>query len=108
MNLAVPENFPACDLNFSEYTRARPRRARKFANDMLKNMERHCLGKASFSVLNPRPPNYRTFQMADKAQYRKGVQNWIQVEGKRFRFLAAHDVSEGADVYIDDINALIL
>ncbi|OAY78822.1 putative methyltransferase PMT18, partial [Ananas comosus] len=121
---AVPENFPACDLNFSEYTPCQdPRRARKFANDMLKNMERHCPRKGELlRCLIPAPPNYknpfkwpisRDYAWFDNIPHRelsieKAVQNWIQVEGKRFRFPGGGTMfPRGADVYIDDINALI-
>ncbi|XP_072967508.1 probable methyltransferase PMT18 isoform X2 [Typha angustifolia] len=108
----------------SEYTPCQdPKRARKFEKTMLKYRERHCPRKEELlHCLIPAPPNYknpfkwpqsRDFAWYDNIPHRelsieKAVQNWIQVEGKRFRFPGGGTMfPRGADAYIDDINALI-
>ncbi|GMH09620.1 hypothetical protein Nepgr_011461 [Nepenthes gracilis] len=116
--------FPPCDMSYSEYTPCQdPRRARKFDRDRLKYRERHCPSKDELLLcLIPAPPKYKTPlkwpQSRDYAWYdniphkelsiEKAVQNWIQVEGDRFRFPGGGTMfPRGADAYIDDINALI-
>lgn len=118
------EKFPACALNFSEYTPCQERtRGRRFQRAMLVYRERHCPGKDELiRCLVPAPPNYKTPfkwpQSRDYAWYdniphkelsiEKAVQNWIQVEGDRFRFPGGGTgFPRGADTYIDEMNELI-
>ncbi|CAL9165569.1 probable methyltransferase PMT17 [Musa acuminata AAA Group] len=120
----VIEKFPPCDLNFSEYTPCQDRaRGRRFARAMLVYRERHCPEKDdSIRCLIPAPPKYKTpFKWPQSRDYawfdniphrelsiEKAVQNWIQVEGNRFRFPGGGTMfPRGADAYIDDINDLI-
>jgi hypothetical protein len=90
---------------------------------MLKYRERHCPKKEELLLcLIPAPPRYKTPfkwpQSRDYAWYgniphrelsiEKAVQNWIQVEGERFRFPGGGTMfPRGADAYIDDIDELI-
>ncbi|XP_040988804.1 probable methyltransferase PMT18 [Juglans microcarpa x Juglans regia] len=123
-NSGGAQNFPPCDISYSEYTPCQdPVRGRKFDRDMLKYRERHCPKKEELlRCLIPAPPRYRTPfkwpQSRDYAWYvniphrelsiEKAVQNWIQVEGDRFRFPGGGTMfPRGADAYIDDINDLI-
>ncbi|KAK6146466.1 hypothetical protein DH2020_020335 [Rehmannia glutinosa] len=118
------EKFPPCDMSYSEYTPCEDtQRGRKFDRNMLKYRERHCPTKEELlRCLIPPPPNYKSPfkwpQSRDYAWYaniphkelsiEKAVQNWIQVEGDRFRFPGGGTMfPRGADAYIDDINALI-
>ncbi|XP_059442072.1 probable methyltransferase PMT18 [Corylus avellana] len=118
------QKFPPCDLSYSEYTPCQdPVRGRKFDRNMLKYRERHCPKKEELLLcLIPAPPRYKTPfkwpQSRDYAWYgniphrelsiEKAVQNWIQVEGERFRFPGGGTMfPRGADAYIDDINDLI-
>ncbi|RRT74993.1 hypothetical protein B296_00021538 [Ensete ventricosum] len=118
------EKLPPCDLNFSEYTPCHDRtRGRRFERAMLVYRERHCPGDDELiRCLIPAPPKYKTPfkwpQSRDYAWYdniphkelsiEKAVQNWIQVDGDRFRFPGGGTMfPRGADAYIDDINALI-
>lgn len=123
-SLLAPEKIPPCQLKYSEYTPCHdPRRARKFPKAMMQYRERHCPKKEDlFRCLIPAPPNYknpfkwpqsRDYAWYDNIPHRelsieKAVQNWIQVEGDRFRFPGGGTMfPHGADAYIDDINALI-
>lgn len=116
--------FSPCDMSYSEYTPCQdPARGRKFDRNMLKYRERHCPKKEELLLcLIPAPPKYKTPfkwpQSRDFAWYdniphkelsiEKAVQNWIQVEGDRFRFPGGGTMfPRGADAYIDDINELI-
>lgn len=118
------EGFPPCDMAYSEYTPCQyPPRGRKFDRNMLKYRERHCPTKEELlRCLIPAPPKYKTPfkwpQSRDYAWYdniphrelsiEKAVQNWVQVEGDRFRFPGGGTMfPRGADAYIDDINELI-
>ncbi|KAI6706899.1 hypothetical protein NL676_009861 [Syzygium grande] len=118
------ETIPACDMAYSEYTPCQdPQRGRKFDRNMLKYRERHCPKKDELlRCMIPAPPKYKTPfkwpQSRDYAWYdniphrelsiEKAVQNWIQVEGERFRFPGGGTMfPRGADAYIDDINELI-
>ncbi|PKI76533.1 hypothetical protein CRG98_003084 [Punica granatum] len=115
------ENIPPCDMAYSEYTPCQdPVRGRKFDRNMLKYRERHCPTKNELlRCLIPAPPKYKTPfkwpQSRDYAWYdniphrelsiEKAVQNWVQVEGDRFRFPGGGTMfPRGADAYIDDIN----
>ncbi|KAJ4803484.1 S-adenosyl-L-methionine-dependent methyltransferases superfamily protein [Rhynchospora pubera] len=121
---ATIEKFPACALNFSEYTPCQDRtRGRRFERGMLVYRERHCPGKdEQIRCLIPAPPNYKTPfkwpQSRDYAWYdniphkelsiEKAVQNWIQVEGDRFRFPGGGTgFPRGADAYINEMSELI-
>ncbi|PKA63318.1 putative methyltransferase PMT18 [Apostasia shenzhenica] len=116
--------FPSCDRKYSEYTPCQdPKRARKFQKKMLIYRERHCPKKNELlKCLIPAPPKYknpfkwpqsRDYAWYDNIPHRelsieKAVQNWIQVEGDRFRFPGGGTMfPKGADAYIDEINALI-
>ncbi|GMI95454.1 hypothetical protein like AT4G10440 [Hibiscus trionum] len=116
--------FPPCDMSYSEYTPCQDKvRGRKFDRDMMKYRERHCPDKEELLLcLIPAPPNYKTPfkwpQSRDFAWYNniphkelsieKAIQNWIQVEGDRFRFPGGGTMfPRGADAYIDDIGELI-
>lgn len=118
------QKFPPCPMNFSEYTPCQDRtRGRTFDRNMLIYRERHCPGKDELiRCLIPAPPNYKNPfkwpQSRDYAWYdniphkelsvEKAIQNWIQVEGDKFRFPGGGTMfPRGADAYIDDINALI-
>ncbi|KAL0923696.1 hypothetical protein M5K25_007763 [Dendrobium thyrsiflorum] len=118
------EKFQPCAMKFSEYTPCEDRtRGRRFERAMLVYRERHCPTKDELiRCLIPAPPGYKTPfkwpQSRDYAWYHniphkklsveKAVQNWIQVEGDRFRFPGGGTMfREGADAYIDDINELI-
>lgn len=117
-------NFSPCDMSYSEYTPCQDRaRGRTFSRDMMKYRERHCPKKEELlRCLIPAPPNYKSPfkwpQSRDYAWYNniphkelsieKAIQNWIQVEGDRFRFPGGGTMfPRGADAYIDDINDLI-
>ncbi|KAG7017073.1 putative methyltransferase PMT18, partial [Cucurbita argyrosperma subsp. argyrosperma] len=121
---AVTKKISPCDMKFSEYTPCQdPTRARKFDRRMLKYRERHCPPKEELLLcMIPAPPKYKTPfkwpQSRDYAWYdniphrelsiEKAVQNWIQVEGDRFRFPGGGTMfPRGANAYIDDINELI-
>ncbi|XP_042399176.1 probable methyltransferase PMT17 [Zingiber officinale] len=118
------EKFPPCAPNLTEYTPCEDfSRGRKFPREKLAYRERHCPAKHELLLcLIPAPPKYKTPlswpQSRDFAWYaniphkelsiEKAVQNWIQVEGERFRFPGGGTMFPlGADAYIDDINALI-
>lgn len=118
------QQFPPCDMSFTEYTPCQdPRRGRKYDRNMLKYRERHCPEKEELlRCLIPAPPNYKTPfkwpQSRDYAWYaniphkhlsiEKANQNWIQMEGDRFRFPGGGTMfPRGADAYIDDIDELI-
>ncbi|XP_008796868.1 probable methyltransferase PMT17 [Phoenix dactylifera] len=121
---ATVEKFHPCPLNFSEYTPCQDRtRGRRFEREMLIYRERHCPGKEELiRCLIPAPPNYKTpFKWPQSRDYawfdniphkelsiEKAVQNWVIVEGDRFRFPGGGTMfPRGADAYIDDINALL-
>lgn len=118
------QKFPPCDMSYSEYTPCQDAtRGRKFDRSMLKYRERHCPTKEEqLLCLIPAPPKYKTpfkwpqsrdFAWYDNIPHRelsieKAVQNWIQVEGERFRFPGGGTgFPRGADAYIDEMNELI-
>ncbi|XP_068634903.1 probable methyltransferase PMT18 [Aristolochia californica] len=122
--VATVQSIPACHMNYSEYTPCQdPKRSRKFDRKMLMYRERHCPTQPELMLcLIPAPPKYKNPfkwpQSRDYAWYdniphkelsiEKAVQNWIQVEGERFKFPGGGTMfPRGADAYIDDINALI-
>eukprot|EP01018_Ginkgo_biloba_P012807 Gb_30749 [translate_table: standard] len=116
--------FEPCDMKYSEYSPCQdPVRARKFDRDRLIYRERHCPEKKEvLKCLIPAPPGYKNpFPWPKSRDYawfanvphreltiEKAVQNWIQVEGDKFRFPGGGTMfPRGADAYIDDINQLI-
>ncbi|XP_023758934.1 probable methyltransferase PMT17 [Lactuca sativa] len=118
------QKFPACSMSFSEYTPCQDRdRGRKFDRDMLKYRERHCPSKDELlHCLIPAPPKYKLpFKWPQSRDYawfnniphkelsiEKDLQNWIKVEGDRFKFPGGGTMfPRGADAYIDDISELI-
>ena len=118
------QEFPPCDMKYSEYTPCQDQvRGRRFDRNMLKYRERHCPTKEELIYcLIPAPPKYKAPfkwpQSRDYAWYdniphkelsiEKAIQNWIQVEGDKFRFPGGGTMfPRGADAYIDDINELI-
>lgn len=118
------EIFPPCEAKFIEYTPCNDRqRGRRFDRDMLKYRERHCPTKDELlRCLIPAPPHYKTpFKWPQSRDFawianiphkelsiEKAIQNWIQVEGDRFRFPGGGTgFPRGADAYIDDIAELI-
>ncbi|GMI73598.1 hypothetical protein like AT4G00750 [Hibiscus trionum] len=122
---AVPApHFPPCDPSFSEYTPCEDaRRSLKFDRDRLIYRERHCPEKdellkcripAPYGYKVPfRWPTSRDFAWFANAPHEelaveKKNQNWIKVEGERFRFPGGGTMfPRGADAYIDDIDNLI-
>ncbi|XAR70075.1 hypothetical protein NMG60_11026814 [Bertholletia excelsa] len=123
-NSEGPQQFPPCNLSYSEYVPCHdPNRGRKFDREMLKYRERHCPSREEqLRCLIPAPPKYKAPfkwpQSRDYAWYaniphrelsvEKAVQNWIQVEGDRFRFPGGGTMfPHGADAYIDDIAELV-
>uniref|UniRef100_A0A453MRV1 Methyltransferase n=1 Tax=Aegilops tauschii subsp. strangulata TaxID=200361 RepID=A0A453MRV1_AEGTS len=121
---SVVQQFPACPLNQSEYTPCEDRkRGRLFDRDMLIYRERHCPGKdEQIRCLIPAPPKYknpfRWPESRDVAWFdniphkelsiEKAVQNWIRVEGNKFRFPGGGTMfPHGAEAYIDEISKLI-
>lgn len=126
LNASSParENFPPCDFELFEYTPCQDsRKARKLDRTMMKYRERHCPRAGELlRCLVPAPPDYknpfrwpesRDHAWVDNIPHKelsvaKAVQNWIQVEGNRFRFPGGGTMfPRGADAYIDDINSLV-
>ncbi|XP_039036952.1 probable methyltransferase PMT15 [Hibiscus syriacus] len=120
---ALP-HFPPCDPSLSEYTPCEDaRRSLKFDRDMLVYRQRHCPEKnellkcripAPYGYKVPfRWPKSREFAWFANAPHKelaveKKNQNWIKVEGERFRFPGGGTMfPRGADAYIDDIDKLI-
>nr|CAD1829968.1 unnamed protein product [Ananas comosus var. bracteatus] len=118
------ENFPPCDFELFEYTPCQDsRKARKLDKTMMKHRERHCPRAGELlRCLVPAPPDYKNpFRWPESRDHAwldniphkelsvaKAVQNWIQVEGNRFRFPGGGTMfPRGADAYIDDINSLV-
>ncbi|KAM0027865.1 putative S-adenosyl-L-methionine-dependent methyltransferase [Helianthus debilis subsp. tardiflorus] len=119
----LPE-FPPCNMSYSEYTPCQDTsRGNEFDREMLKYRERHCPSKEELlRCLIPAPPKYklpfkwpksRDYAWYDNIPHKelsieKDRQNWIKVEGDRFRFPGGGTMFRyGADSYIDDINELI-
>ncbi|CAL9752476.1 unnamed protein product [Musa acuminata subsp. burmannicoides] len=116
--------FPACDIKYSEYTPCEDRdRSLRFDRDRLIYRERHCPTKGELlKCLIPAPPGYKnpfpwpasreTAWFANvphkELTVEKAVQNWIHVDGDKFRFPGGGTMfPNGADAYIDDIDRLI-
>lgn len=124
--LATPTTptFPSCPASYSEYTPCEDRdRSLKFPRDRLIYRERHCPGKdellrclipAPTGYHNPFPwPMSRDMAWFANVPHRelaveKAVQNWIRVQGDKFRFPGGGTMfPRGADAYIDDMAKLI-
>ncbi|KAI3713455.1 hypothetical protein L1987_72032 [Smallanthus sonchifolius] len=116
--------FPPCNMSYSEYTPCQDtNRGNKYDREMLKYRERHCPSKEELlRCLIPAPPKYklpfkwplsRDYAWFDNIPHKelsieKARQNWIKVEGDKFRFPGGGTMFRyGADSYIDDINELI-
>ncbi|KAG6518894.1 probable methyltransferase PMT15 [Zingiber officinale] len=116
--------FPACDVKYSEYTPCEDRdRSLRFDRDRLIYRERHCPAKEELlKCLIPAPAGYKTpfpwpisrdtawFSNVPHKELtvEKAVQNWIRVEGNKFRFPGGGTMfSNGADAYINEIERLI-
>ncbi|KAG1362307.1 putative methyltransferase PMT15 [Cocos nucifera] len=117
-------DFPACDAKYSEYTPCEDvARSLKFPRDRLIYRERHCPAKGEeLRCLIPAPAGYRTpFPWPEsrgvawfanvphkELTVEKAVQNWIRVDGDKFRFPGGGTMfPNGADAYIDEIDRLI-
>ncbi|KAJ3690358.1 hypothetical protein LUZ61_019522 [Rhynchospora tenuis] len=118
------KHFRPCDVKYSEYTPCEDRdRSLKFPRDRLIYRERHCPAKKELlKCLIPAPPGYRnpfpwpaSRGMAwfanvphKELTVEKAVQNWIRVDGDKFRFPGGGTMfPDGADAYIDDIDRLV-
>lgn len=118
------KRFQPCDVKYSEYTPCEDRdRSLKFPREKLIYRERHCPAKKELlKCLIPAPPGYRnpfpwpaSRGMAwfanvphKELTVEKAVQNWIRVDGDKFRFPGGGTMfPNGADAYIDDIDRLI-
>ncbi|XP_077246486.1 putative methyltransferase PMT15 [Tasmannia lanceolata] len=116
--------FPPCDIRYSEYTPCEDKdRSLKYNRDRLIFRERHCpeqgellkcLIPAPYGYRNPIPwPESRQFAWFNNVPHKeltveKAVQNWVRVEGDKFRFPGGGTMfPRGADAYIDDIEKLI-
>ncbi|CAL9099170.1 unnamed protein product [Musa acuminata var. zebrina] len=120
----VVREFPACDVKYSEYTPCEDRtRSLRFDRKRLVYRERHCPEKGELlKCLIPAPPGYKSPfpwpASRDTAWFAnvphkelavgKAGQNWIRVDGDKFRFPGGGTMfPNGADTYIDDIDQLI-
>ncbi|KAF3788497.1 putative methyltransferase [Nymphaea thermarum] len=130
-NLSQPEaaanwsrSFPPCDIRYSEYTPCEDRdRSLRFDRERLVYRERHCPERHELLKCRiPAPHGYKLpFQWPESRDWawfanvphreltvEKAVQNWIQVQGQRFRFPGGGTMfPRGADAYIDEIERLI-
>ncbi|XP_008795397.2 probable methyltransferase PMT15 [Phoenix dactylifera] len=117
-------DFPACEAKYSEYTPCEDvARSLKFPRDRLIYRERHCPVKGEeLRCLIPAPAGYRNpFPWPEsrgvawfanvphkELTVEKAVQNWIRVDGEKFRFPGGGTMfPNGADAYIDEIDRLI-
>ncbi|OAY64373.1 putative methyltransferase PMT15 [Ananas comosus] len=115
--------FPACDAKFAEYTPCEDRdRSLRFERERLVYRERHCPEKGeALKCLVPAPSGYRNpfpwpasrgvawFANVPHKELtvEKAVQNWIRVDGDKFRFPGGGTMfPNGADAYIDDMQRL--
>ncbi|MBA0846554.1 hypothetical protein Goshw_003785 [Gossypium schwendimanii] len=116
--------FPPCNISFSEYTPCEDaRRSLKFDRDMLIYRQRHCPEKNELLKCRiPAPYGYKVpFRWPESREFawfanvphkeltvEKKAQNWVKVEGEKFRFPGGGTMfPRGADAYIDDIDKLI-
>ncbi|KAK3143945.1 hypothetical protein QOZ80_4AG0306960 [Eleusine coracana subsp. coracana] len=117
--------FEPCPAKYSEYTPCEDvERSLRFPRDRLIYRERHCPSTEAerLRCLVPAPAGYRTPfpwpTSRDVAWFanvphkeltvEKAVQNWIRVDGDKFRFPGGGTMfPHGAGAYIDDIGKLI-
>ncbi|AQK45444.1 probable methyltransferase PMT15 [Zea mays] len=117
-------SYEACPAKYSEYTPCEDvERSLRFPRDRLVYRERHCPADGErLRCLVPAPRGYRNPfpwpASRDVAWFanvphkelsvEKAVQNWIRVDGDRFRFPGGGTMfPRGAGAYIDDIAKLI-
>ncbi|KAK5819028.1 probable methyltransferase PMT15 [Gossypium arboreum] len=117
-------HFPPCNISFSEYTPCEDaRRSLKFDRDMLIYRQRHCPERNELLKCRiPAPYGYKVpFRWPESREFawfanvphkeltvEKKAQNWVKVEGEKFRFPGGGTMfPRGADAYIDDIDKLI-
>ncbi|KAG1360685.1 putative methyltransferase PMT15 [Cocos nucifera] len=117
-------HFPVCDAMYTDYTPCHDHsRSLKFPRERHANMERHCPAKNEILRCLVQPPaGYRRSlpwpESRDAAWFanvpykklvaEKGNQNWVRVEGDRFRFPGGGTTfPRGADAYIKEIGRLI-
>ena len=117
-------HFPPCDPSFSEYTPCEDvKRSLKFDRNMLLYRQRHCPERDELLKCRiPAPYGYKVpFRWPESREFawfanvphkeltvEKKNQNWVKVEGERFRFPGGGTMfPRGADAYIDDIDKLI-
>ncbi|CAM8971873.1 unnamed protein product [Rhodiola kirilowii] len=119
-------DIPPCDPKWFEYTPCEDvDRSLKFPRDRLVYRERHCPTqeeKKTMTCRVPAPFGYRVPvrwpESRDSVWFanvphkwltvEKAGQNWVRVEGDRFRFPGGGTMfPHGADAYIDDIGKLI-
>ncbi|KAL6005601.1 hypothetical protein ACLOJK_006171 [Asimina triloba] len=120
----VVREFPACGASYSEHTPCEDRdRSLKFPRERLVYRERHCPEKGErLKCLVPAPSSYKNpFRWPASREWawfanvphreltvEKAGQNWIRVEGDKFRFPGGGTMfPRGAAAYIDDIQKLI-
>uniref|UniRef100_A0ACD5V5M5 Uncharacterized protein n=1 Tax=Avena sativa TaxID=4498 RepID=A0ACD5V5M5_AVESA len=116
--------YEACPAKYSEYTPCEDvERSLRFPRDRLMYRERHCPSDGErLRCLVPAPKGYRNPfpwpASRDVAWFanvphkeltvEKAVQNWIRVDGDKFRFPGGGTMfPHGASAYIDDIGKLI-
>ncbi|CAL5025898.1 unnamed protein product [Urochloa decumbens] len=117
--------YDACPAKYSEYTPCEDvERSLKFSRDRLVYRERHCPASDAerLRCLVPAPKGYRNPfpwpTSRDVAWFanvphkeltvEKAVQNWIRVDGDKFRFPGGGTMfPRGAGAYIDDIGKII-
>ncbi|KAM0835464.1 hypothetical protein ACQ4PT_062913 [Festuca glaucescens] len=116
--------YEACPAKYSEYTPCEDvERSLRFPRDRLMYRERHCPSDGELlRCLVPPPRGYRNPfpwpASRDVAWFanvphkeltvEKAVQNWIRVDGDKFRFPGGGTMfPHGASAYIDDIGKLI-
>lgn len=117
-------HFPVCDDRYTDYTPCHDHsRSLKFPQERHAHMERHCPPKNEILRCLVQPPaGYRRSlpwpESRDAAWFanvpykklvaEKGNQNWVRVEGDRFRFPGGGTTfPRGADAYIKEIGRLI-
>ncbi|XP_062226485.1 probable methyltransferase PMT15 [Phragmites australis] len=116
--------YEACPAKYSEYTPCEDvERSLRFPRDQLIYRERHCPSDGErLRCLVPAPKGYRNpFPWPTSREVawfanvphkeltvEKAVQNWVRVDGDKFRFPGGGTMfPHGAGAYIDDISKLI-